>query len=118
MHIVVNVLFSDLKTSGILNMIFAAGCFKFSRLRLDCSCFDHLVLDRSEAQVPSMASPPTLSGIPRSIKPGVYGKSREELDLGSLLNCDDTLVVPDVGGISSPPESPPLKRRRIYTDLW
>lgn len=73
------------------------------------------------AEVPSIPSPPTASGVPRSTKPWGFGKSLKEPDLDFFLHCDDTLVVPDIGGVSSPtslfPSSLPQKRRRAFSEF-
>lgn len=85
----------------------------------DCSAFDDSMLGEALAEVPSFPSPPTASGVPRLVKPWGLGKSQKRLDLDFFLGCDDTLVVPDIGGVSSPaqsPTSPPQKRRRTFLD--
>lgn len=73
------------------------------------------------AEVPKMPSPPTASGVPRLTKSWPFGKPLKEPDLDFFLHCDDPLVVPDIGGVSSPtslsPSSLPQKRRRTFFDF-
>ncbi|KAI5075308.1 hypothetical protein GOP47_0009384 [Adiantum capillus-veneris] len=73
------------------------------------------------AMVPKMPSPPTASGVPRLTKPWGFGKPLKEPDLDFVLHCDDPLVVPDIGGVSSPttlsPSSLHRKRRRTFFEF-
>ncbi|MCO5582629.1 hypothetical protein L7F22_036527 [Adiantum nelumboides] len=88
----------------------------------DCSASDCEGLGEAvAAEVPKMPSPPTASGVPRLTKPWGFGKPMKEPDLDFFLHCDDPLVVPDIGGVSSPPSlspsSLPQKRRRTLFEF-
>ncbi|MCO5562193.1 hypothetical protein L7F22_015819 [Adiantum nelumboides] len=88
----------------------------------DCGASDSEGLGEAvAAEVPKMPSPPTASGVPRLTKPWGFGKLMKEPDLDFFLHCDDPLVVPDIGGVSSPPSlspsSLPQKRRRTLFEF-
>lgn len=87
---------------------------------VDYNAFEDSMLGEAAAEVPSIPSPPTTSGVPRFVKPWGFGKSLKLQNLDSFLAFDDSLVVPDIGGVSSPPAlSPnsPQKRRRTLLDF-
>lgn len=87
----------------------------------DYNSVEDMIPAQGPAEVPSIPSPPTFSGIPRSVKTWGLGKNVKPSELDCFLEYDKAPVVPDIGGDISPPAhsptSQPQKRRRNALDF-